>query len=470
MQSLRSRLILSHMLLVLIISPLIALAFIYLIETQIILRGVAADLRQQGQLIAHLATVETSLWMQPEQARLFIARFSSPLDAEIMLITPSRELLASSDPGDSDQIGQPLTLSHFPNTSINEEVVRINYSQQLQAEVVEVILPVNNSQRQIVGLIRLTQQLDDVYHLFVRLRYLVGGIVLAQLIVALLLSLFLSRQLERPLKQVTGAITGMVQGQTWQTLPEAGPQETQLLARAFNTLTGRLRSLEEFRRRLLANLVHEVGRPVGALQAAIQALLSGGDQDEAFRRELLLGMEAEVQRVHPLLDNLTRLHDQILGTLELDRQPTDLNTWLPEVIIPWQATAQEKDLLWQADIAEALPVLSIDQDRLARVLGNLLSNAIKYTEPGGQVSFAAASDGESVCFQVSDTGIGISDEEQAHIFEAFYRSHPGRRFPQGMGLGLSIAKELVTAHGGRIELESTAGSGSQFIVWLPETL
>jgi signal transduction histidine kinase len=126
-------------------------------------------------------------------------------------------------------------------------------------------------------------------------------------------------------------------------------------------------------------------------------------------------------------------------------------------------------LRWQATIPSSLPVLEVDPDRLAQVIGNLLSNAIKYTPPGGDVSFEAGLENDRVWLRVSDTGPGIIEEEQQRIFEPFYRSQPNRRFPQGMGLGLTIAQDLIIAHGGKLEVDSRPGQGSRFTVWLPKS-
>jgi signal transduction histidine kinase len=135
---------------------------------------------------------------------------------------------------------------------------------------------------------------------------------------------------------------------------------------------------------------------------------------------------------------------------------------------PWREAALDKGLGWQASIPKDLSTLEIDPDRLAQVVGNLLSNAVKYTPSGGTVTVTAGTAvDEGVWIRVSDSGPGIDPEEQERIFEPFHRSQRGRRFPQGMGLGLTIARDLVVAHGGRLEVESEPGQGSHFTVRLP---
>jgi signal transduction histidine kinase len=137
------------------------------------------------------------------------------------------------------------------------------------------------------------------------------------------------------------------------------------------------------------------------------------------------------------------------------------------VLLPWRAAALDKGLDWQADVPPRLPVIEVDPDRLAQVVGNLLSNAIKYTPAGGQVVVTAGVEGQEFWLSVADNGPGIASEEQQRVFEAFYRSERDRRFPQGLGLGLTIARDLVLAHGGRLELASEPGQGSGFTLHLP---
>jgi signal transduction histidine kinase len=337
----------------------------------------------------------------------------------------------------------------------------------MQQEIVDVLVPIMDQEMQVAGVVRLSHRLTTVYEQFLRQRYVVGGILLAGLLLGSVVGWVLALNLERPLRDVTRAARQLASGMQLAPLPERGPREIQNLLHSMNVLVQRLLSLEQARRQLLSNLVHELGRPLGAFRSATQALLGRSGEDAALRRELLLGMDTEVDRLGRLLDDLARLHGQVLGTLELNRQPTALGEWLVRTLPPWRESAQAKGLMWKATIPPDLPTLDVDPDRLAQVVGNLLSNAIKYTPSKGTVSLDAGVEGKEAWIRISDTGPGITPEEQERIFAPFYRSQRGRRFPQGMGLGLSIAYTLVAAHDGRLELDSTPGLGSRFTIRLP---
>ncbi len=250
-------------------------------------------------------------------------------------------------------------------------------------------------------------------------------------------------------------------------VPIEGPTEIRDLGQAVNTLSERLRLLEETRRRSLANIVHELARPLGAIRSAVYVLRHGADDDPLLREELLGGIEESIENMQPLLDDLSLLHGQVQGTIQLNKRPVAISDWLPPILLPWRAVAQEKGLQWQADIPPGLPVLNIDPDRMAQVVGNLLSNAIKYTPAEGDVSVSAAVAAGELLIQIKDTGPGIEPEEQERIFEPFYRSQEQRRFPMGLGLGLTIARDLVKSHDGRLQLETIPGSGSCFTIHLP---
>jgi two-component system sensor histidine kinase BaeS len=466
MRTLRGRLILSHILPLLLIVPIVGFALVYVLETQVLLADFTHELSQHGALSADLASARPAIWSDAAEAHQFVTLFSIRSQSSVMLFDAQGNLLAASEPSYNEQLGQPLSLPRLAAALAGEQQVHVDYTRSVQAEIIQVLVPVVGPNEQIMGVVRLSQYLSNVQDQLVRLRYLIAAILAAGFVLAVLVGLVLALNLGRSLQQVTDAIYGVARGREWTILPEEGPEEIRTLLRAFNTLIERLRVLEESRRRLLANLVHELGRPLGALQSALQALLSGAEQDPELRHDLLEGMDAQVYRLRPLLDSLTDLHDQVLGTLELNRQPIALSDWLRRTVSPWRQVAHDKGLHWRTDIPESLPMLELDPDRMAQVLGNLLSNAIKYT-PEGTLSVDASVHDSSVAIVVGDTGVGIAPGELERIFEPFYRSRRDKRFPQGMGLGLSIARDLVHAHGGRLEVESTPDQGSRFTIWLP---
>ena len=322
-------------------------------------------------------------------------------------------------------------------------------------------VPVRDINQQLVGIVTLSQTLEGAASAFGRLRWLILGVTAAELLLGCILAASLAVRLARPLKRAADAVVDIAGGRSIEPLPAEGVAEIRQLAASVNLLDARLRGLEDMRRRSLANIVHELGRPLGALAAAAHVLAGPPGDDPAVRQELAAGMEGQIERMQPLLDDLAQLHGQVTGHVELHCQPVSVSDWLPPLLLPWRAAALERGLSWEAGVPPNLPSVSLDGRRMAQAVGNLLSNAVKYTPSGGAVAVAAGSDSQTVWIQVRDTGPGIAAEEQDRVFDAFYRSERDRRFPQGLGLGLTIARDLVAAHGGRLELEERARPGLQ---------
>ncbi len=470
MRSLRARLILSHVIPLIIVIPLVGVALTYLLETQVLLAGLSNELALQAALVADAAAQNPQIWYSPIQAAVFVSQVGGRLSARMMMLGPDGQLLATNDSAYRDQLGEILDVPGLKETVVSKQALRVDYGERPGTGAAEVLMPVIGPTLDVIGVIRLTDPLSSVYARFPRTRTLIMWVLAGGAIVGIVAGWLLAVDLARPLRRATQAVSQMAEGQPLSTLPEQGPNEVRMLLRAFNTLTDQRRELEKSRKRLLANLVHELGRPLGALLSATQALASGADQHPDLRSELLDGMQGQMQLMRRLLDDLTRLYDQTLGPLELERKPVALSPWLMQELAPWREAAQHKGLRWQVNVPSALPELTLDADRIGQALGNVISNAIKYTPANGEIAIDAGEEKAEVWIRVRDTGVGIPPEEQARIFEPFYRGTTGRRFPQGMGLGLSIARDLLVAHGGRIEVENTPGAGSTFTLWLPARL
>ncbi|MBE2223322.1 MAG: HAMP domain-containing histidine kinase [Anaerolineae bacterium] len=459
---LRTRFIFSHILPILLIVPLIGVALVYLLETQVLLQDLSTNLTEQAAVIATVAHGRSDIWTNADEAANFIALLNQQVGSSISLLSANGDLLAATDPVQADKLADSLDLAQLES---GRKDVILKY--QMGDQSATIFFPIINVNNELVGIVQVSDKLDSLATSFTRLgQYLLLVLVLA-LVLGVVVGLILAIRLEKPIVAVTTAVSEIAAGQRTDPIPETGTQETQELARSVNQLSEQLRLLEATRRRFLANIVHELGRPLGALKAATSALRAGAGDDPALRDEFLEGMEQTIVRMEPLLDDLSRLHGQILGNTILDFTPTPLSDWLPPVLLPWRAAAQEKRLQWQADIPSDLPTLEIDPTRMAQVVGNLLSNAIKFTPAPGLLTVSAGISETEAWIRVQDTGPGISAAEQKKIFEAFYRSSEHRRFPQGLGLGLTIAQEIVLAHNGRLVLNSTLGEGSQFTIYLP---
>jgi len=464
-RTLRNRLIVSHILPALIIIPLMGAAMVYVLETRLLLPTVYKNLAKEAELMAEITRNQPIFWQDRQAARALVKGVSPYLNGEISLVTWNGHLLASSDLADDTETNQFVELPDLTDVPQGQVI-------QLQnGPLAEAITPVYDLRGRPVGVIRMTTQVVTVSDEIYQLRYLLGFVLLFGVLAGIGLGSYLAFGINRSIQRVTRSIQALAHGDWQAHVEEQGPEELRMLAGEVNTLVDQLHSLEKARRQLLANLVHELGRPLGAIRSAIQALLHGADKDAQLSGDLLTGMDDETLRLRHLLDDLAGLHDQVLGRLELNRSSVQLNDWLANILSPWEAAARQKGLTWTVDVPSNLPAVMMDPDRMAQAIGNILSNAIKFTPAGGQVStIVKLSDGQ-LSIRVADTGLSIPENEREKIFEPFYRGSQGRRIVEGMGLGLSIAHDIISAHGGEIKLESTPGTGTAFVLQLPvETL
>lgn len=467
--SLRYRLVMSHIFPSLIIIPMMGVLLIYMLESRELLPLLSKDLARDARLIANLTHDQPEIWNDPAYAQELIGQISPGFVERTMLLGPDGHLLASTDPADGELLTQEVNLPGITNVLNGQVIEQIDYSPSVKGEVIDVLAPVIGANLQVIGIVRLTYHFDTVYEELFKLRYLIVAILAFGLLCNTLLGFALALNIGRPIQKATQTIYDLAHGESREKLSEEGMDEIRKLSGAVNFLVQRLHNLEQARQQLLANLIHEIGRPLGALHSALQAILKGAYKDSQLLHDLVIGMDEETLQMQRLTGDLAHLHEQILGTLELRRQPVQLVEWLPQILRPWEEAAKVKGLQWELCIPPDIPSVYADPDRLEQIIGNLTSNALKYTPSGGKIIISANLENSDLRIQVSDTGPGILPEEQEKIFEPFYRGEQGRRTARGMGLGLTIAREIASAHGGRLEIESTPGLGSLFILWIPRS-
>ena len=467
-RTLRTQIIFSHILPLLIMLLLIGVALDYVLETRILLPNLSTELVNEAILFVEMTKRNQSIWDNPTSAQDYLDNLEPILDPFVMILDLQGQMLASTDPLDAGGTGNDVVSKERLEEAIESGAsIEIMYSRQLEADVVNVLVPARKPDGQVVGMVRMSYHLENVYKQFLSLRYAIIGIVAFGILIGVSVAILIAIKLSNSIYQITNSVQKLASGKEYISPVEQGPDEIILLQRSVNSLVERLRELENTRNKLLTNLVHEIGRPLGALLLAVQALQAGARQNEEMAKDLVTGMEEELRILERLVNDLSGLHDQVLGVMELKTRPVILSEWLLNVLQTHQEAAKSKGIRWHATISEELPTIEADPDRLAQAVGNLVNNAIKFTPSGGIVSVDAAVQDYEVRIQINDTGPGIPFEDQAHIFSQFYRGRSETRFPKGMGLGLSIARDLVVAHQGRLEFSSIYGEGSSFTIWLP---
>lgn len=467
-KTLRSQLVLSHILPSLVIIPLMGIALVYFLETRLILPRLEEQLADEALVLAKIARGQPQIFKDAQLSGSLLKDLDLESSTRVMILNQDGVLLASSDTADASRLNEVINVNGVKVAQSGMIARHLDFSQGLHGEVIDVFVPVNDPESHLMGIIRVSYRYTTVAEQLMQARFLILGILTTGTLLSAMLGFLLALNISQPISQVTQAIVDLARGDRADRLLEQGPAEIKLLEQAANFLVDRLKELEQSRRQLLANLVHELGRPLGGLRIGIQVLRRGAKDNPLVLDELLEGMETETAMLGRVLEDLSHLHDQVIGTLELDFQKVSLSAWLYKVLVPAKEAAHKKGLEWDMDIPEGLPELKIDPQRITQVIGNLTANAIKYTPKGGTVSVSAGEAEDMVWIRVSDTGPGIPLEEQDQIFEPFFRGTQRQRIKQGMGLGLSIARSIVIAHNGRLEVQSTPGLGSHFTIWLPK--
>ncbi len=293
----------------------------------------------------------------------------------------------------------------------------------------------------------------------------------AALVLAILLGsgiLVVGRALRRvasPVVDVMEAAGQLSEGNYTVRVIERGPPEVRRLAHAFNQMATRLQAHEEQRRRLLADITHELRTPLAVIQGNLEGLL-----DDVYPRDdaHLVPVLEEARVLSTLIEDLRTLALAETGALELHRESADLGAVIHDAVAAFRGPAEAASVDIRSDCAPDLPALEIDPIRIRQVVAILLTNALQHTPAGGWIRIICRVRGETgspgvVSVSVTDSGSGVAPKDLPHIFDRFYKSKQSR----GSGLGLAIAKNLVVLHGGLITADSEGGKGTTVTFTLP---
>lgn len=274
------------------------------------------------------------------------------------------------------------------------------------------------------------------------------------------------RLVYRPVAALRQALVSFHLGASWTPAPEVGAAELRDIARAFNEMIARLERQREAQVSFLAGVAHDLRNPIQALKLAAGGAGSGLLPPERAQQRLAL-VERQVERLGRMVDDLLDTTRIEAGQLELHLEEHDLTQLVREAVELHRPMSARHVL--ELQVPEHPAPTRCDATRISQVLNNLLSNAIKYSPEGGAVRIRVMPADDGYCVAVTDTGVGIPSSELQSIFEPFRRSSSTRGSIPGVGLGLAVARKLLAAHGGSLDVESEPGRGSTFYAKLPVT-
>jgi signal transduction histidine kinase len=319
--------------------------------------------------------------------------------------------------------------------------------------------PLGNGQP--IGAIVIAKRTTDVTN---SVRALIERLALAGflgLVVAGALAWYLSRRIVKPVLALSRSADEVAAGDYAVSLPGGAPGEIGHLTQRFGEMAHKLAEGEALERNFLMSVSHELRTPLTAIRGHVAALAEGLVEDAESRQHSLEVVAAETQRLERLVGDILDLAKLGAHRFTVMREEVDMESLLDRAYETFTEEARRRSIDYRVDV-RARPVIISDGDRVLQIVGNLLSNAFQATPDGGRIMLELAQSNGSVHVVVEDTGTGIAEEKRERLFRPFVSEGSG-----GTGLGLAIAKELSSALGGRIELESELGRGSRFELVLP---
>ena len=358
-------------------------------------------------------------------------------------------------------------------TDVSENVVRCMKGESSSYfdrgnRYIEVASPISDSAAgKITGVMLATVSTDSIEDT-VNVVYTVGGSMIGIVMILLaILSIFLADRVVRPLHRITAAIESVTEGYSDDVLHVDTFTETKQMSEAFNKMLGRLKLLDESREEFVSNVSHELKTPMTSMKVLADSLLEQEDVPVEMYQEFMGDIAKEIDRENQIITDLLSLVKMDKTGPNINIRSVNINDLLEQILKRLKPIAEKKNV--EMVMESFRPVTAeIDETKFSLAISNLVENAIKYNHDNGWVHVSLNADHKFCYIKVEDSGIGIPEEDQAHIFERFYRvdkSHS--REIGGTGLGLAIARNAVIVHRGSIKVHSTEGEGTTFTVRIP---
>lgn len=358
-------------------------------------------------------------------------------------------------------------------TDVSENVVRCmrgertNYYDRTN-HYIEVTSPIVESGKdKVIGVMLVSVSTDNI-ETTKQVLYTHGSVIVGIILILLaMLSVFFADRMVRPIHKITGAIENVTEGYSDDVLHVDTFTETRQLSEAFNKMLGRLKILDESREEFVSNVSHELKTPMTSMKVLADSLLEQENVPVEMYQEFMEDIAKEIDRENQIITDLLSLVKMDRSGQTMNIQTMNINELLEQILKRLKPIAEKKNVEMVMETFRPVNA-EIDETKFTLAVSNLVENAIKYNHENGWVHVSLNADHKYFYVRVEDSGIGIPEQDQAHIFERFYRvdkSHS--REMGGTGLGLAIARNAVLVHRGSIKVYSNEGEGTTFTIRIP---
>ncbi|MDR1560627.1 MAG: cell wall metabolism sensor histidine kinase WalK [Clostridiales bacterium] len=389
-----------------------------------------------------------------------IADFSAQGSYRILVLDNYGMVLNDSN---NAEVGRTKIIPEVINALERENAIKTHTAEQ----TVYAAAPIENEASEIVGAVLVVSSIEDI---FVSVSEIEQKLIMYTAITTIVMGVLgfaVPQVLIDPLSSIVSVVQKMSDGHLDQRIKISGRDEYAKLGHAFNDMAEKLEKVDNTRQEFVSNVSHELKTPLSSIKVLSESILLQNDAPLLMYREFLRDINSEVDRMTRVVTDLLQLVKLDQGELGLNIQTTNINRMVSDILKRLGPLAERKEIkLIFEDVREV--VIEADEMKITSTISNLLDNAVKYTPNGGTVKTTVDADHQNAFITVSDTGIGIKEEDQGKIFDRFYRVDKTRdRETGGTGLGLAITYSTVRLHHGSIRVISKENEGSLFIVRLP---
>lgn len=338
----------------------------------------------------------------------------------------------------------------------------VDYSDE---KVMAMSTPINNSTNQNIGILRMIismKRLDSLVVRAIATSILIG---IATILVALFISMYFAKTIVEPLKEVSDVAMKIADGQLTVRSNVKTNDEIEQVSQSINYMADELIKRDQVKNDFISSVSHELRTPLTSIKGWAITIQSAGEQNKELSNEGLEIIVNEADRLSDMVEELLDFSRFTSGKATLQKEEVDVELLLKDVVSQMKVRVIREGHIFSIDLAEELKTMTVDRDRIRQVLINVFDNAIKFTEEPGAISlFARRSSTNQIIIGIRDTGIGIPKDDIKRVKEKFFKGILGKSHT---GLGLSISDEIVSLHGGELNIESEMGKGTTITMVLP---